>query len=127
MLRGERHTNAGQLSEPPDDGLFPGGALPVPETRLRRRSIQLVALVALLASAVYLTWRVGFTLGASLWIAVPLWLLELHAAVGLGLFAFSLWDLDRQTIPAPVAQTDLRVGVLIPTYNEPMEVLFPTV
>jgi cellulose synthase (UDP-forming) len=40
---------------------------------------------------------------------------------------FSLWNLDRQLVPEPVRETDLRVGVLIPTYNEPMEVLFPTV
>ncbi|HEX3392037.1 MAG TPA: glycosyltransferase [Solirubrobacteraceae bacterium] len=78
-------------------------------------------------SAVYLTWRVAFTLGGSLWISIPLWILELHAAVGLGLYAFSLWDLDRGVAPKPVERTDLRVGVLIPTYNEPMQVLFPTV
>jgi glycosyltransferase involved in cell wall biosynthesis len=71
--------------------------------------------------------RVGFTLGGSLWISLPLWVLELYAAVGLGLFAFSLWNLDWQVIPERVQRTDLRVGVLIPTYNEPMEVLLPTV
>ncbi len=108
-------------------GLFPGGGLPAPETRARRRSIQLVAVVSLIVSLVYLGWRVGFTLGASLWISIPLWLLEFHAVVGLGLFAFSLWDLDRQSVPAPLQSTDLRVGILIPTYNEPMEVLFPTI
>jgi cellulose synthase/poly-beta-1,6-N-acetylglucosamine synthase-like glycosyltransferase len=78
-------------------------------------------------SVVYLTWRVCFTLGGNLWVSLPLWVLELYAAVGLGLFTFSLWNLDRQLVPAPVQQTDLRVGVLIPTYNEPIEVLFPTV
>ncbi len=83
--------------------------------------------MALFASAIYLTWRVGFTLGGNLWISIPLWILELHAALGLGLFAFSLWDLDTQRTPEPVDRTDLRLGVLIPTYNEPEEVLFPTV
>ncbi|MDA8310304.1 MAG: hypothetical protein M0Z46_06775 [Actinomycetota bacterium] len=29
----------------------------------------------------------------SLWLAIPLWLLELHAPTGLGLFTFSLWEL----------------------------------
>jgi cellulose synthase/poly-beta-1,6-N-acetylglucosamine synthase-like glycosyltransferase len=47
--------------------------------------------------------------------------------VGLGRFTFSLWNLDRQIVPEPVRESDLRVGVLIPTYNEPREVLFPTV
>jgi cellulose synthase (UDP-forming) len=113
--------------QPVDEGLFPGGGLPAPETVARRRSIQLVASAALLASAVYLTWRLAFTLGGSLWLSIPLWILELHAALGLALFAFSLWDLDSESIPEPVDRTDLRVGVLIATYNEPEEVLFPTV
>jgi cellulose synthase/poly-beta-1,6-N-acetylglucosamine synthase-like glycosyltransferase len=111
----------------PQEPLFAGGELPAPERPSRRRSIQLVAVIALLASTAYVTWRVAFTLSADLWISIPLWLLELHAALSLALFVFSLWDLDRQTIPAQVERTDLRVGVLIPTYNEPMEVLFPTV
>ncbi len=127
MLSEETRVTDERSREPSEDWLFAGGALPEPETAVRRRSIHLVAILALLASAVYLGWRVGFTLGGSLWISIPLWILEIHAAVGLGLFAFSLWDLDRQVIPAPVKRTDLRVGVLIPTYNEPIEVLFPTV
>jgi cellulose synthase (UDP-forming) len=83
--------------------------------------------LALVVSVVYLAWRVGFTLGGNLWVSLPLWLLELYAAVGLGLFTFSLWNVDRGVVPEPVQRTDLRVGVLIPTYNEPIEVLFPTV
>ncbi len=113
--------------QPVEEGLFPGGGLPAPETPARRRSIQLAASAALLASVVYLTWRLAFTLGGSLWLSIPLWILELHAALGLALFAFSLWDLDSESIPEPVDRTDLRVGILIATYNEPEEVLFPTV
>lgn len=84
------------------------------------------AVVALTLSLAYLTWRVGFTLG-TLWLAIPLWLLEAHAVVGLGLFTFSLWDLDSTIIPAAVASTDQRIAVLIPTFNEPSEVLLPTI
>ena len=120
-------TNDEQSPKLAVDALFPGGGLPAPETLARRSSIQVVAVLALVVSVVYLTWRVCFTLGGGLWISLPLWILELYAAVGLGLFTFSLWNLDRQQVPAPVQQTDLRVGVLIPTYNDPMEVLFPTV
>jgi len=101
-------------------------ALPAPESKSRRRTIHVAAVVALAVSTAYLSWRVGFTLG-SLWLAIPLWLLELHAAVGLFLFTFSLWDIDSAVIPPPVLQTDQRIAVLIPTYNEPSEVLLPTV
>jgi cellulose synthase/poly-beta-1,6-N-acetylglucosamine synthase-like glycosyltransferase len=127
MHREEKALADGQVRESPEDGLFAGSALPEPETVVRRRLIHVVAILALLVSFGYLGWRVGFTLGGSLWVSIPLWILELHAAFGLGLYAFSLWDLDREVIPAPVQRTDLRVGVLIPTYNEPIEVLFPTV
>lgn len=107
---------------------FSGGeaALPPPETRGRLRTIHVAAIVALAASVAYLTWRVGFTLGVW-WLAIPLWLLELHAVIGLALFTFSLWDIDDATIPATVPRTDQRIAILIPTYNEPHEVLLPTV
>ena len=94
--------------------------------RGRKRTIHVVAIVALAASIAYLSWRVGFTLG-SLWLAIPLWLLELHAVVGLIFFTFSLWDIDSSVVPQPVFSTDKRIAVLIPTYNEPSEVLLPTV
>lgn len=101
-------------------------ALPDPESASRRRTIQVAAVIALLASVAYLSWRVGSTLG-TLWLAIPLWLLELHAVVGLGLFTFSLWDVDASVVPPPVSSTDFRVAVLIATYNEPNEVLLPTI
>ena len=107
---------------------FSGGeaALPPPESRARRRTIHVAATLALVVSAGYLTWRIGFTLG-NLWLAIPLWLLELHAIIGLALFTFSLWDIDSAAIPAPVLATDRRIAILIPSYNEPYEVLLPTV
>ena len=117
----ERH------QDPSEDSLFPGGRLPEPETSSRRRAIQTAAIVAIAVSCAYLTWRVAFTLGDSLWLSIPLWILELHATAGLALFAFSLWDLDAQVVPRPQTHTDLRVGILVATYNEPAEVLFPTV
>ena len=61
------------------------------------------------------------------WLSVPLLLLEAHAVVGLALFTFSLWDLDA-TPPAPVVEeTTDRIALLIATYNEPEEVLLPTI
>jgi len=83
--------------------------------------------VALLVSVVYLTWRAGFTLGTDLWISIPLWLLEIYAAVGLGLFTFSLWNLDSVRPAREAHEIDLLIAVLIPTYNEPAAVLLPTI
>jgi hypothetical protein len=79
------------LLEPRPDALLPGGGLPPSETPGRRRSIQVVACAALVATAAYLAWRVGFPLGSELWIVTPLWLLELYALLSLGLFAVSFW------------------------------------
>ena len=103
------------------------GELPAPESRRRVLTIRLVAIAALALSVGYLWWRITCTLGAGLWLSVPVWLLELHATGSLALFVFSLWDLDRAPVPPPVEDTALKVAVLIATYNEPLEVLLPTV
>jgi cellulose synthase (UDP-forming) len=105
---------------------FGSAGLPAPESKVRLAVIRTSALVAIATTAAYLGWRVGFTVRASLWLAIPLWLLELHALVGLGLFTFSLWDLDAVTPPPPRRTTELAVALFIPTYNEPSEVLLPT-
>jgi cellulose synthase (UDP-forming) len=103
-------------------------SLPAPETRRRRFAIRLIALAALASSAVYLTWRGLATLDLAVWwLAVPLFLLEVHAALGLALFTFSLWDVDRRPVGRDVAFPPGRVAVLIPTYNEGIEVLTPTI
>src|SRR5579862_1661972 len=76
------------------DPVLGGSEFPAPETRGRLFAIRTTALVAIVTTMAYLAWRVAFTVRGSLWLAVPLWLLELHALIGLGLFTFSLWDLD---------------------------------
>ena len=119
-------SNKGTISTPGSPG-FPGGEMPTPESPSRRIVVRSSAILALTVSVVYLTWRAGFTLGTDLWISLPLWVLELYAVVGLGLFTFSLWDLDSVRPPDEVHETDLRIAVLIPTYNEPTEVLLPTI
>jgi cellulose synthase (UDP-forming) len=106
---------------------FDRAQLPTVEPARQRRLIHLMALLALAGSLAYLSWRVAFTLGPDLWLAVPLWLLELHAVFSLGLFTFSLWELDSVRPPAAVSRTDLSVAVLIPTFNEEREVLLPTI
>jgi cellulose synthase (UDP-forming) len=95
---------------------------------VRRTAIRLLALVALVASAVYLVWRATSTIPLDVWwVSIPLFVLEIHAFIGLALFAFSLWDVDRRPDVRDVHRTDDRVAVLIPTYNEGVEVLTPTI
>jgi len=99
----------------------------------RRAWIRAAAIVAIVVTSGYLVWRVTSTLdGAALWLAVWLLVMELHALVSLALHTFDLWDLDAAPPAAPPAGplgrlAQPRVAVLIPTYNEPREVLLPTV
>ena len=107
---------------------LPGSGLPAPESTTRRWSIRAVALLALAVTVVYLGWRTLFTVDLAVWwLAIPLLVLEIHAALGLALFAFSLWDVDRRPDVGPVTATPGRVAILIPTYNEGVEVLTPTI
>jgi cellulose synthase (UDP-forming) len=102
--------------------------LPARESRARLLGIRFATALALLAGAVYLGWRALETVNLSVWwLAVPLLLLEGHALLGLLLHAAGLWDLHSVTPPAHVEQTDLRLAVLVPTYDEPPEVLLPTI
>lgn len=85
-------------------------------------------MLALAVSAGYLAWRLLFTIDLAAWfVAIPLLVLEVHHAFGVGLYAFSLWDTDPLPPPGPVEWTDLRVALLIPTYDESIEVLLPVV
>jgi len=87
-----------------------------------------VALLALAVTAAYLTWRAVATVEIAVWwLSLPLYVLELHAAVGLGLYTLALWDVQAGPRARPVRETRLRVAVLIPTWNESLEVLAPTI
>jgi cellulose synthase (UDP-forming) len=101
--------------------------LPAAEPARRLLATRFVAVLALVVTAAYLGWRATSTLNLAAWyLALPMLLLEVHAGVGLGLFAFSLWDVDaRPAIRSPDPR--MSVAVLIPTYNESREVLLPTV
>jgi cellulose synthase (UDP-forming) len=104
---------------------------PADEPVRTRNLARIGGLAALTALAAYLTWRVAFTLpvdGGSRWVA---WLLigfEALPAIAIATRILTLWSIDSPTPPpAPVLKTDLRVAVLIPTYNEPTEVIAPTI
>ena len=107
---------------------LPGRGLPVPESAIRRTSIRTIAVTALVVTAAYLVWRTVATVDLAVWwVSVPLLVLEIHAALGLALFTFSLWDVDRRPETHWVFDTTDRVAVLIPTYNESLEILTPTI
>lgn len=102
-------------------------SVPPAESRLRRRAIQVTALVGILVSLGWLAWRIVATIpGADLWLAIPLLLLEVHALATMCLHTVDLWNLDAAP-PASGTGTGPRAAVLIPTYNEPEEVLLPTI
>ena len=85
-------------------------------------------MLALGVTAVYLVWRAGWTLALDVWwVAIPLYVMEVHAALGLALFTFSLWDVDRRPATRDTTTAPGRIAVLVPTYNEGLEVLTPTV
>ena len=103
------------------------GHLPPPDSARRLLLIRVVAVVALAATAAYLGWRATSTLNLDAWyLALPMLVLEVHAGIGLALFAFSLWDVDRRP-PRRALRKLPSVSVLIPTYNEGPEILVPTI
>ncbi len=103
------------------------GHLPPPDSFWRLLVIRGVALLALAVTVAYLGWRALDTLNLNAWyLAVPMLAFEIHAAVGLGLFTFSLWDVDRRPVRRPLARVP-SIAVVIPTYNEGPEILVPTI
>jgi cellulose synthase/poly-beta-1,6-N-acetylglucosamine synthase-like glycosyltransferase len=105
-----------------------GRGLPPPESGTRRTAIRTVAILALITTAAYLAWRIVATvdLGAW-WVSVPLLLIEIHVAIGLGLLVFSLWDVDRRPRVESVEESAERIAILIPTVDESLDVLTPTI
>ena len=99
----------------------PGPRLAPPE-----RGRQALALAAIGAGGVYLAWRWGFTLpSGALWLAIPLVLAETWALLAVTLLVFQTWRLtEREAGPPPAGCT---AAVLVPTYNEPPDVLRATV
>jgi cellulose synthase (UDP-forming) len=91
----------------------------------RTRAVGLVAAVVGLA---YLIWRTLDTVNlAAWWVSLPLLLVEIQAFISLLLFTFSLWDVNHVKPARKVSAFEGRISVLIPTYNEGVEVLLPTV
>jgi cellulose synthase (UDP-forming) len=88
---------------------------------------QALAVGALLAGLAYLTWRLLFTLSVStLWLGLPLLFAEAVALLGTAFFVFESWTLRARSAPPP-SRRSWRCAVLVPTYNEPPDIVRPTV
>ena len=107
---------------------YPGAERPKRESAGRTRLIHVVSVAAVLFTIAYLVWRAVFTIDFQYWwVAIPLLALEAHNALGLAMFTVALWDVDAGRRCEPRDTTDLSVAVLIATYDEPAEVLLPTI
>ena len=94
----------------------------------RRRLPRAAAVTSAVASLAYLTWRLLFTVHwAAWWLAVPFLLLEVHASLRFALTVFELWGAEEEGLPVHTTLPDLTVAVVIPTYDEGIDVLLPTV
>ncbi|MEJ7802397.1 MAG: cellulose synthase catalytic subunit [Candidatus Limnocylindria bacterium] len=103
------------------------GHLPPPDSPTRLVATRVVAVAALIVSAAYLGWRATATLNIDAWyLSLPMFVFEVHAAIGLGLFTFSLWDVDVRPRRRELGRVPT-IAVLIPTYNEGPEILVPTI
>jgi cellulose synthase (UDP-forming) len=104
---------------------------PAPEARRSRRAAHIGGIASIAALVGYLIWRIAFTLPSGAWnlgVALGLVTFEALPLAGLILKTVTVWDIDCLA-PDPVteAPNGLRVAVLIPTYNEPVEVVAPTI
>jgi cellulose synthase (UDP-forming) len=88
--------------------------------------VHAIGLLGAVVGGAYLVWRAGWTLnGDALWLSLPLFIAELHGYLTYLLFLFMTWTLPGRR-PAQLAASP-SVDCLIPTYNEPYEVLALTV
>jgi cellulose synthase (UDP-forming) len=102
--------------------------------RIQGRTITLLLIVlSLLVSLRYIFWRLTETLDFSTFLqsflGVGLLMAEVYAIIALVLAYFqTLWPLDRKPAPLPPNPDDWpSVDVFIPTYNEPLDVVRPTI
>ncbi len=108
-------------------GSSPDAAWPVPESPRATRVVHLIALGAITFVTAYLLWRAFATLSPlSLALGSFLLLLEAWSLVTVAMQAVTMWKVDTVRPPREVTETDATVTVLIPTADEPHQVLMPT-
>ncbi|WP_458096940.1 UDP-forming cellulose synthase catalytic subunit [Roseomonas sp. WA12] len=98
-----------------------------------RGSLVFLALLSGVISTRYIYWRITDTLDyTGFWptfLGTGLLLAEIYAVIALMLsYLQSLWPLDRRPAPLPEDPEEWpTVDVFIPTYNEPLDVVKPTI
>ncbi len=93
---------------------------------LASRWTQAVVLTYLGVGGWYLWWRTFHTVNLdALYLSIPLLLADYLGFAFFLLFGFNLWSKVRRFAPPP--QASLTVDVFIPTYDEPDEILKPTI
>jgi len=108
--------------------VFRDGSRPPPESSTTKLRIRGVAVAAIVVTAAYLVWRLTWTINLEWWwVALPMFVVELHNGFGLVLYTVALWSLDSDPYPPRTRLRAPTVAILIPTYNEPVEILFPTI
>jgi cellulose synthase (UDP-forming) len=123
-----QRTGPGTLAAEVTRTVFRDGSLPPPESPRRRAVVHGVALAAIGVTAAYLLWRLTGTIALEWWwVAIPLFVVEVHNAFGLVLYTVALWSVDAERLPEEGRLPRSRIAVLIPTYNEPPDVLLPTI
>lgn len=104
---------------------------PHPEALRSHRMAHVGGIVAIAALVAYLSWRIAFTLphgGVNLTIAWLLVTFEALPLAGMVVKTLTVWNIDSWAPDAVIVAPDgMRVAVLIPTYNEPVEVIAPTI
>ena len=98
-----------------------------------RLTLMLLFVISMVVSGRYLWWRCTSTLNTDsalgIFLSIALLAAELYAFVVMVLGYFQVcWVLDRKPYPMPADRSSWPdVDVYIPTYNEPLEVIKPTV
>lgn len=104
---------------------------PSRETARSRRAAHIGGIAALLALVGYLAWRLIFTMptsGPNAIAAGVLVTFEAIPLIGMSFRLVTLWNIDSAAPPVDAEVPEgLTVAVLIPTYDEPAEVIAPTI
>jgi cellulose synthase (UDP-forming) len=93
---------------------------------VQSRPAQAATVLYIAASLAYLYWRVAYTVNTdALFVSIPFLFADFAGFGYFLLFAHNLWRRTERTPPA--APEGLTVDVFIPTYNEDLAVLRPTI